>query len=184
MRSNQLMLKPAAHRTACKLSLIELLRCHRFIRWSAFKWPMMGSIGCLRLSDFFSSSVRLLTLPRCLMSRPKFPGSLRNLTSWVGSQGRRCSMYSLPEKYCQVDVSSQRWMRSLSLSLKACLRYSSETISRLCKRGRPALGTPAPAITSVAQTSPSLRSSSQRALSGQRGGPEKLRFLAKACDWP
>ena len=30
-----------------------------------------------------------------------------------------CSKYSLPEKYCQVGVSPQRWIRSSSLSLNA-----------------------------------------------------------------
>ena len=40
----------------------------------------------------------------------------------------------MPEKYCQVGVSPQRWIRSSSLSLKACLRLNSETIKRVGKR--------------------------------------------------
>ena len=55
----------------------------------------------------------------------------------------------MPPQPCQTTFSLQRWQSSSSLRLKACLRYSSATIKRIGKRGRPALLRPAPASCAV-----------------------------------
>jgi hypothetical protein len=68
IRSSQRMLYLAAHSTACSASPSEPLRWHLSIRWSAFRCPMIGSIAWRRLISLRSSSVSLLSLPRCLIS--------------------------------------------------------------------------------------------------------------------
>src|SRR5574343_1079548 len=107
-----------------------------------------------RASSFFAMSLRVMATSMVRASNsstPSSPKALRKRPSWVGSHGHWCSKYSLPEKYCQVGVSPQRWITSSSLSLNACLRYSSATSNRVGSRGRPALEMPPPA---TAQTGP------------------------------
>ena len=55
---------------------------------------------------------------------------------WCGVARPLVLEYSLLEKCCQVGVSPQRWITSLPLSLKACLRSSKVTINRVGRRER------------------------------------------------
>src|SRR5574343_567125 len=114
-----------------------------------------------RASSFFAMSLRVMATSMVRASNsstPSSPKALRKRPSWVGSHGHWCSKYSLPEKYCQVGVSPQRWITSSSLSLNACLRYSSATSNRVGSRGRPALEMPPPAtaLTGPNKSRPSI----------------------------
>ena len=129
------------------------------VGWAmAFSCTVESTITRVNSFLAISLSVTATSMVRASSSStPSSPSTLRKRPSCVGSHGHWCSKYSLPEKYCQVGVSPQRWITSSSLSLNACLRYSRATISRVGRRGRPALETPPPA---TAETGPNKSKSS------------------------